>query len=125
MFGRKKKPRMPGVPGKGIVTDESHLLSVGMPGTGVIKSSYDSKIFVDEIDSRIDPDSPMCTDPVWTVALTVTLPDRPPYDVSMTIRVPRIAIPQLGGGTRCIVAAHPEWPESTVAIDWSRFPAPA
>ena len=37
MFGRKKKPRMPGVPGKGIVTDESHLLSVGTPGTGVAR----------------------------------------------------------------------------------------
>jgi hypothetical protein len=125
MFGRNKKPRMPGVPRQGIVTDESHLLSVGTSGTGVIKSSYDSKIYVDEIDSRIDPASPMCTDAVWTVALTVTLPDRPPYDVSMTIRVPHAAIRHLGNGTRCIVAAHPEWPETTVAIDWSRFPAAA
>ena len=41
----------------------------------------------------------------------------------MTMRVPRIAIQHLGGGTPCIVAAHPEWPETTVAIDWSRFPA--
>ena len=78
MFGRKKKPRMPGVPRQGIVTDESHLLSVGTPGTGVIKGAYDSKIFVDEIDPRIDPDSPMCTDPVWSVAFMVTLPGRSP-----------------------------------------------
>jgi hypothetical protein len=125
MFGRKKKPRMPGVPGKGIVTDESHLLSVGTPGTGVIKSAYDSKIFVDEIDPRIDPDSPMCTDPVWSVAFMVTLPDREPYEVNMTIRVPRIAIPHLSNGTPCHVAAHPEWADTTVAIDWSRFPATA
>ena len=33
--------------------------------------------------------------------------------------------PALGGGTKCFVAAHPEWPENTVAIDWSRFPATA
>src|SRR5690349_5127804 len=112
MFGRKKdkKPRMPGVPRQGIVTDETHLLAVGTPGTGTIKSAYDSKIYADEIDGRMDPDSPMCTDPVWTVALKVDLPDREPYELSMTIRVPKSAIPHLGGGTKCIVAAHPEWP---------------
>ncbi len=125
MFGRNKKPRMPGVPGRGIVTDESHLLSVGLPGTGVIRSAYDSKIYADEIDGRMDPNSPMCTDPVWTVALTVDLPDREPYELSMTMRVPHAAIPHLGSGTRCSVAAHPEWSDSTVAIDWSRFPAAA
>jgi hypothetical protein len=121
MFGRKKKPRMPGVPQKGIVTDESHLLSVGTPGTGVIKSAYDSKIYADEIDGRMDPN----TDPVWSVAFIVTLPDHAPYEVNMTMRVPHAAIPHMGSGTKCIVAAHPEWPENTVAIDWSRFPAPA
>jgi len=45
------------------------------------------------------------------------------YELSMTIRVPRPAIPHLYGGTRCFVAAHPELPDTTVAIDWSRFPA--
>jgi len=125
IFGRKKKPRMPGVPQKGIVTDESHLLSVGIAGTGVIKSAYDSKIYADEIDGRMDPNSPMCTDPVWSVAFIVTLPDREPYEVNMTMRVPHAALPHMGGGTKCIVAAHPEWPENTVAIDCSRFPATA
>ena len=126
MFGRNKKPKkekMPGVPQKGIVTDETHLLAVGTQGTGVIKSSYDSKIYADEIDGRMDPNSPMCLDPVWTVAFTVQLPDREPYDLTMTMRVPKPAIPQLNHGTRCHVAAHPEWPDTTVAIDWSRFPA--
>lgn len=125
MFGRKKKPKMPGVPQQGIVTDETHLLSVGTPGTGVIRSAYDSKIFTDEIDPRIDPDSPMCTDPVWTVEMIAEIPDREPYTLTQTMRVPQFAIPHLGNGTRCIVAAHPEHPDTTVAIDWSRFPAPA
>jgi hypothetical protein len=125
MFGRKKKPKMPGVPQQGIVTDETHLLSVGTPGTATIKNAYDSKIYADEIDGRMDPDSPMCTDPVWTVNLVVDLPDRDPYDVHMTMRVPHAAIPHLGGGTKAIIAAHPEHPDTTVAIDWSRFPAPA
>ena len=122
MFGRKKKDRMPGVPRTGIVTDETHLLSVGIPGTGRIKSAYDSKIFTDEIDPGIREPSPLATDPVWTVALTVELADRPPYDVTMTMRVPHHALPHLGGGTPCAVAAHPEQPTETVAIDWSRFP---
>lgn len=122
MFGRKKKERMPGVPGKGVVTDERHLLSVGTAGTGVIKSAYDSKIYADEIDGRMDPSSPMCTDPVWSVAFMVEVPDREPYEVNMTMRVPLAAIPHLGNGTRAVVAVHPEWAE-TVAIDWSRFPA--
>ncbi len=125
MFGRKKKPKMPGVPYQGIVSDETHLLSVGTHGTGVIRSAYDSKIYTDEIDGRIDPKSPMCTDPVWTVEIGVELPEREPYVVTMTMRVPHAALPHLGGGTRCFVAAHPENPDTTVAIDWSRFPATA
>ena len=122
MFGRKKKERMPGVPNQGIVTDETHLLSVGTPGAGVIKSAYDSKIYADEIDGRMDPDSPLCLDPVWTVAFSVEIPEQAPYEVTMTMRVPKPAIPKLNHGTRCHVFVHPEWPK-TVAIDWSRFPA--
>ena len=125
MFGRKKQPKMPGVPQKGIVTDETHLLSVGTPGTGMIKSADDSEIYTDEIGPRIDPKSPMCADPVWSFALGVQIDGAEPYEVNMTMRVPHAALPHMGGGTPCIVAAHPEHPDKTVAIDWSRFPAPA
>lgn len=121
MFGRRKKPRIAGVPTTGIVTDETALLAVGLPGSAVITSAYDCRITVDDIDGRMDPASALYYDPVWTVNLRVTLAEREPFDVSMTLRVPKQAIPRLNAGTSCSVAADSEHPMRTVAIDWSRF----
>ena len=84
------------------------LLKDGLLGTGLVSAIKDTHITVKPV---------AFSEPVVEVAMQVTLPDRPPYPVTVQQRVPRLMVGTVVPGASLAVRVDPADAER-VAIDF-------